>query len=83
MLVLLLTKSQQQRQLELEENCKLYFNLLCLFFPSHVDKTSWTVGYAVPYHALKLYDMYKVGYGIISHQGKEAKLSSVKNIYIC
>jgi hypothetical protein len=33
----------------------------------------------VPYHALKLYDMYKVGYGIISQQGKEAKHSAVKN----
>ena len=65
--------------LELEENCKLYFNLLCLFFPSHVNVTCWTVGYALPYHALKLYDMYHVGYGIMSQQGKEAKHSAVKN----
>lgn len=43
--------------LELEENCNLYFNLLCLFFPDHVNVTCWTVGYALPYHALKLYDM--------------------------
>ena len=65
--------------LELEENCKLYFNLLCLFFLSHVNVTSWRLGYALPYHALKLYDMYHVGYGIISQQGKEAKHSAVKN----
>jgi len=65
--------------LELEEICKQYFNLLCLFFPNHVNVTCWTVGYAIPYHALKLYDTYKVGYGIISQQGKEAKHSAVKN----
>jgi hypothetical protein len=65
--------------LELDENCKLYFNLLCLFFPMHINVTCWTVGYALPYHALKLCDMYGVGYGIISQQGKEAKHSAVKN----
>ena len=60
--------------LESEENCKLYFNLLCLFFPSHMNVTSWTVGYALPYHASKLYDMYHVGYGIISQQGKRPSI---------
>ena len=25
---------------ELDENCKLYFNLLCLFFPSHLNVTT-------------------------------------------
>ena len=70
--------STKPELLELDENCKLYFNLLCLFFPRHINVTSWTVGYALPYHALKLYDMYGVGYGIISQQGKEAKHSAVK-----
>jgi hypothetical protein len=70
--------STKPELLELDENCKLYFNLLCLFFPRHIKVTSWTVGYALPYHALKLYDMYGVGYGIISQQGKEAKHSAVK-----
>lgn len=65
--------------LELEENCKLFFNLLCLFFPTHVNVTSWTIGYALPYHALQLFNTYEVGYGIISLQGKEAKHSAVKN----
>ena len=65
--------------LELEDNCKLFFNLLCLSFPTHVNVTSWTIGYALPYHALKLFNMYEVGYGIISLQGKEAKHSAVKN----
>ena len=65
--------------LELEEVCKLYFNLLCLFYPSHVNVTCWTVGYAIPYHASKLFDAYNVGYGIISQQGKEAKHSAIKD----
>lgn len=71
--------STKTELLELEENCKLYFSILCLFFPNHVNVTCWTVGNALPYHALKLYDMYKVGYGIISQQGKEAKHSALKN----
>jgi hypothetical protein len=70
--------STKPELLELDENCKLYFNLLCLFFTRHINVTSWTVGYALIYHALKLYDMYGVGYGIISQQGKEAKHSAVK-----
>ena len=37
------------------------------------------MGYALTYHALKLYEMYHIGYGIISQQGKEAKHSAVKN----
>ena len=64
---------------ELDENCKLYFNLMCLFFPTHINITSWTVAYGIPYHAFKLADKYKVGYGIISQQGKEAKHFGVKN----
>lgn len=79
--VLFLTRCQQhQHELqELDENCKLYFNLMYLFFPSHVNVTVWTVAYAIPYHAFKLYKTFKVGYGIISQQAKEAKHSGVKN----
>ena len=64
---------------ELDENCKLYFNLICLFFPSHVNVAVWTVGCAIPYHAFKLYKTFKIGYEIISQQAKEAKHSGVKN----
>ena len=64
---------------ELTEFCTLYFNLYALFFSSDVNVTVWTVGYAIPYHATKLYESYKVGYGIISLQAKEAKHSGVKN----
>ena len=63
---------------ELEDNCKLFFNLMCLFYPTFVNVTTWTVGYAIPYHATKLYDMYRVGYGTISLQAKEAKHASIK-----
>lgn len=65
--------------LELDENCKLYFNLMCLFYPSNVNVTTWTIAYAIPYHAFKLYDVYKVGYGTISLQAKEAKHAAIKN----
>ena len=45
-----------------------------------VNVIVWTVAYAIPYHPAKLYDnYYKVGYGIISLQAKEAKHSGVKN----
>jgi hypothetical protein len=49
------------------------------FFPNHLNVTTWTVAYAIPWHAFKLYDTFKVGYGIISQQEKEAKHSGVKN----
>ena len=37
--------STKPELLELYENCKLYFNLLCLFFPRHINVTSWTVDF--------------------------------------
>ena len=51
---------------------------MCLFYPTFVNVTTWTVGYAIPYHAAKLYDMYRVGYGTISLQAKEAKHASIE-----
>ena len=64
---------------QLKEYCTLYFNLYVLFCEMGVNVTVWTVAYAIPYHAAKLYDSCKVGYGIISLQAKEAKHSEVKN----
>ena len=66
---------------QLKEFCTLhvYFNLYVLFFEMDVNVTVWAVPYAIPYHASKPYDNYKVGYGIISLQAKEAKHSGVKN----
>lgn len=54
------------------------FNLMSLFFSSSVNVTTWTVGYAIPYHANLLFKNYKVGYGIVSLQAKVAKHSGVK-----
>ena len=65
--------------LELKEYCQLYFNFYCLFFPSYVNVTTWTIAYAIPYHALKIYDKYRIGYGIMSLQAKEAKHSGIKS----
>ena len=62
----------------LKEVCEMYFNLISLFFPSSVNVTTWTVGYAIPCHA-NLFKLYKVGYGIVSLQAKEAKHSGVKD----
>ena len=62
----------------LKEVCRLYFNLFSLFFPDHCQSTVWTLGYAVPYHAEKLYAKFKVGYGILSMQGKESFHSLIK-----
>ena len=48
------------------------------FFSSDVNVTVWTVGYAMPYHATKLYESYKVGYGIISLQKKRLNTQGLK-----
>ena len=59
--------------------CKIYFNLYVLFFPQHCNVTVWTLGYVVPYHVRSVFEGYKVGYGILTMQGKEAKHSSIKH----
>ena len=63
---------------QLQEYCELYFCLYALFFPSHVNVSVWTMGYAIPYHAQKLYQTFKIGYGITSLQAKESKHSGLK-----
>ena len=67
---------------ELREFCTLYFNLYALFFSSDVNVTVWTVEYATLHHATKLYESYKVGYGIISLQAKKVKHLVVKMTWI-
>lgn len=62
----------------LKELCQVYFNLFSLFYPEKCQSTVWTLGYALPYHAELVYNSYKVGYGVLSMQGKESKHSSVK-----
>ena len=63
----------------LSEVCKMYFNILVLFFEQNVNVTVWTVANAIPYHASLLFSKYKVGYGIISLQAKESKHSGIKS----
>lgn len=63
---------------ELKEVYEMHFNLIALFFPTSINVTTWTVGYAIPYHANLLFNQYKVGYGIVFLQAKEAKHSGVK-----
>lgn len=64
---------------QLVESCKLYYNILALFYPTCLNVTVWTVGYAIPHHASELYHKYKVGYGILSLQAKESKHAAIKN----
>ena len=63
---------------KVSDACKLYFNLFSLFFTDKCQSTVWTLDYAVPYHANLLYLNYKIGYGVISMQGKESKHSALK-----
>ena len=63
----------------LSELCKMYFNLLVMFFEQSVNVTVWTVAYAIPYHASLLFTQYKVRYSIISLQAKESKHSGIKS----
>ena len=62
----------------LEEYLSQYYNLHVLFFKSSTNLSVWTMGCAVPYHARKLYDAMKVGYGIVSCQSKESKHAGIK-----
>ena len=63
---------------QLDEFCQHYFNMLVLFFPESINVTVWTVAYAIPYHARKLYDKYGIGFGILSLQAKESKHAGLK-----
>ena len=63
---------------QLDEFCQHYFNMLVLFFPESINVTVWTVAYAIPYHAWKLYDQYGIGFGILSLQAKESKHAGLK-----
>ena len=58
--------------------CTEYFNLFSLFFKQHCQLTVWTMGYIIPYHVKRIYQNFKVGFGITSMQGKESKHSAIK-----
>ena len=63
---------------EVTDMCTIYFNMFSLFFNNHCNSTAWTLGYAVPYNVRELYKKYKIGYGILTMQGKESKHSAIK-----
>ena len=63
---------------DLSKICKIYFNLFALYFPTKCQSTVWTLGYVVPFHAGELYENYKIGFGVLSMQGKESLHSSLK-----
>ena len=63
---------------KIQSLCQLYFNLYVLFFPQQTNITVWTLGYVIPYHAKNMYDNFKIGYGILTMQGKESKHSAIK-----
>ena len=67
---------------QLTEFCQLYFNILVLFPPTSINVTVWTVGYAIPYHARKLYEEYHVGYGILSLQRRNQNMLALKVIFL-
>lgn len=63
---------------KVDKLCKLYFNLYSIFSPQKCQVTVWTLGYVVPFHCKLLYTEYRVGYGILTMQGKESKHSAIK-----
>ena len=55
------------------------FILICfLCFLITIATALLTLGYALAYHARELYKKYKIGYGILTMQGKESKHSAIK-----
>ena len=64
--------------MNVKSTCEMYFNLFSLFFNESCNSTVWTLGYALPYHCQLIFNEYKIGYGILSMQGKESKHSAIK-----
>ncbi|XP_070545138.1 uncharacterized protein [Ptychodera flava] len=57
--------------LVLKQKCRWYFNLHSLFMD--VNNTVWHIGYVVPKHAAIVYDKFKLGLGLNTMEGREAK----------
>ena len=58
---------------KLFQKCSNYFNANCLFLGNAVSPTTWTVGYAIPYHRNQLFESVGYGLGLNTMQGREAK----------
>ena len=63
---------QERDLIELENHCLRFFNAVSTMLQT-VSPTVWTIGYAVPYHTRILFNKYKLGLGVNSMQGREAK----------
>ena len=55
-----------------KEACQYFFNIYALMLRS-VTPTVWTIGYAIPAHLKVLFERYRMGLGVNSMQGREAK----------
>ena len=63
---------QERDLIELEDHCLRFVNAVSTMLQT-VSPTVWTIGYAVPYHTRILFNKYKLGLGVNSMQGREAK----------
>ena len=61
----------------LKQSCVNYFNVIYLFFSSGVTPMVWTIRYAIPYHAVILFQKFAFGMGINTVQGRDAKHSVI------
>ena len=63
----------------LRELGQQFYNLHVLFLGREsLTNSVWTVSHAIPYFAQELYDTYKIGFGILSMQGKESNNAGTK-----
>ena len=73
------TETNQAELTLLRELGWQFYNLHVLFLGREsLTKSVWTVSNAIPYFAQELYDTYKIGFGILSMQGKESNNAGTK-----
>ena len=63
---------------ELKSRCTSYFNAYYLFVRD-ITPTIWTVAHAIPYHTQLIFDKFKLGLGMNTMQGREAKHISIRS----
>jgi hypothetical protein len=66
-----------EQLVELDQHCRKYFLLHCIFFSASHNPTSWTLGNVVPVHAKQMKSKYKMGLALNSMEGREAKHISI------
>ena len=65
---------------ELNLACNNYYVACCLFLD--LSLTHWTVGHVIPHHATKIFNMYGLGLGLCTMQGREAKHIQLKEYLV-